>query len=334
MFKLTLVKNDQSARYDLTPIASGIQWDNDFTITTVLEFNIAYSDARFPVPSNVIELGDLVILTKGSYEIFRGVIVNELRQRRDARRYKAYDYSWQLNKSTTVIQFNNISATRAITRVLDRFGIEIGSIPDMTTRIDKIYMEETPGKIIQDIIDTVEKREGYSINGEMREGKIYLEKRQDLLIQGTFRLAENIASVDILNAISDPERERSIEEMRNRIRLIVEEDETQYMTAAEKQNDALIERYGLLEETIKIDAEDAAKARQVARIVLARLGRVQENLKLKLPGDPRFRAGYLFDIQEPVTGINGRFMIVEAKHRVENQVHSMELELALPEDVA
>jgi len=333
LFKLVLIKNDQSAQYDITPVIGSLSWDNDFTLTTALEFDVAVSDARFPTPESIMALGDMVVLTKGSDEIFRGVIVNESRKGRSPRSYVAYDFSWLLNQSKIVIQFNNISATQAITQVLEKFGLEIGSIPSMPTLIDKVYIQETPGKIIQDIIDLVEKREGYTLNGEMREGKIYLEKRKDLVIKGSFQLAENIAPEDVTAAVSEPNRTLSIEEMRNSIKIMVEEEETQYEITAEAKDDELIGQYGLLEEVIKIDAEDAAKSRQAAKIILARLGRVHETINLKLPGDIRFRAGYLFDIREPVTGINGRFIIVSAKHKVERQVHTMDLELSLPGDV-
>ncbi len=333
MFKLTLIKNDQSARYDITPIVGSLAWDNDFTLTTALEFDIGFSDAIYPIPRNIIDLGDLVILTKGSDEVFRGELIKGHRKGRSPRGYTAYDFSWLLNQSKIVIQFNNISATQAIIKVLEKFGIVIGSIPNMPTLIDKVYIQKTPGKIIQDIIDTVEKKEGYTLNGEMREGKIYFQKRKDLVIQGAFQLAENIAPEDLITAISEPNRTLSIEEVRNCIRIIVDDEETQYEVTAEAQDDELIEKYGLLEETIKIDAEDAAKSRQAAKILLARLGRMHETVNVKLPGDIRFRAGYLFDIEEPVTGINGRFMIVAAKHKVVKQIHSMGLELALPGDV-
>ncbi|HZG79958.1 MAG TPA: hypothetical protein VEZ13_04205, partial [Brevibacillus sp.] len=95
----------------------------------------------------------------------------------------------------------------------------------------------------------------------------------------------------------------------------------------------LIRKFGLLEDVYKIDAEDEAKAREVARILLQRLARIHETNSIKLMGDVAFKAGRLFDVTEPVTGMQGRFMITSVNHEVRNQVHTMQLELALPEDV-
>ncbi|CAM3442324.1 hypothetical protein [Marinicrinis lubricantis] len=332
MFQLTLVKSDRSARYNITPLVGEISWDSEFTITSALEFDMAYSDAKF-FPTNPCELGDLVILTKDAEEVFRGIVIDEDRNGRDAIQYSAYDVSWYLGQSKSVYQFNRVTATHAISKILDDFGIPIGSIITMPTLIDEIYIQETPDTIIQKIIDSVEQKEGYKINGEMRGGKLYLEKRRDLLIQGRFQLAANFGGRSVTDVIGSPARKRTIEDMRNRIRLIVDDEETEYEITAQAENGALIEQYGLLEETIKIDAEDAAKSRQVAKILLQRLGKVHETVSVKLMGDVRFKAGYLFDLSEPITGLHGRFMIVTAKHSVSKQIHTMDLELALPEDV-
>jgi hypothetical protein len=332
MFKLTLIKSDQSNRFDITPITGKIEWESDFSLLATLDFDVAFSDTKL-FPKNPCDVGDHVILSKEKEEIFRGVIVNEERNGRGSIKYNAFDYTWYLGRSKTIYQFNGISATQAVTKVLDDFGISVGSIINMPTLIDKIYIQESPAHILNDIIGFVEKHEGYRVNGEMKQGKLYLQKRKDLLISGRFRLAENLGERDIIHTISEPTRSRSIEEMRNRIRLIIEDQETDYIVTAEKQSDQLIKQYGLLEETLTIDIEDSAKSREVARILLERLGRVHETNNIQLMGDIRFKAGRLFDVVEPVTGMNGRFMISEAKHIVENGAHTMDLELVLPSEV-
>lgn len=345
MFKLTLIKSDQSARYDITPLVGEIAWDSNFSLMAALEMEIAYSDTRF-FPKNPCDVGDHVILTKDKDEIFRGVIVNETRSGRGPIRYTVYDYAWYLCNSTTVCQFNKISATQAVTKILNDFGMKIGSMLTMPTLVDKIYIQECPACIIEDILTQVENKEGYKINVEMRQGKIYFEKRQDLVIEGRFRLADNLGERDVLQAIGESNRTRSIEEMRNRIRIIAEleqekEDkkkkkkkkEPEYKITAVTEDQDLISQYGLLEETFKIDAKDMAKSRQVAKILLKRLGRIHETNSLSLIGDIRFKAGRLFDVSEPITGMEQRYMIANVQHRVKNQNHTMDLELVLPEDV-
>lgn len=333
MFKLTLIKADQSRRYNITPITGSITWETDFTLLASLEFDIAYSDTRYPVPTNPVDVGDHVLLTHGKNELFRGVIVIEPRKGRNPIKYTAYDYTWYLGQSKTVYQFNNIPASQAITQVLTDFGISIGHIINMPTRIDHIYIEEVPAVILNEIIHKVEASEGYKINGEMRQGKLYLDKHEDLVITGKFKIADNVQEYDVLHSISEPTRTRSIEQMRNRVRLIIEDEEVEYIETALVEDTALINRYGLLEETIKMDIEDTAKARQAARVLLERMGRVHEQNSVKLMGDIRFKAGRLFYVEEPITGINGQFVISSAKHTISNNIHTMDLDLELPQNI-
>jgi len=283
-------------------------------------------------------LGDVVLLLKDDEEVYRGVIVTESRSGRDAYKYTVYDYAWYLGKSKSVYQFNKIPASKAIERILKDFGMLIGSIPEMNTPIDEIYLEKSPAEIIDDIYKKHERRSGKRFVVEMRKGKIYFEEMKDLLISGTIQFAGNVAPMDVMKNPLGASRTRTIESLRNRVKILVEHDKddkagAKYEVVATTQDEASISKYGLLEDVYKMDAEDTAKAREVARILLQRLNRIHQTNSIKLLGDVDFKGGRLLDINEPVTGMSGRFMIVTAKHTVANQLHTMELELALPEEV-
>src|SRR5690625_5164791 len=146
-------------------------------------YELVNSDAHYPTPRNPVDPGDHIIVTKNGEEVFRGVIENESMTGRSPIKYTAYDYTWYLAQSTTVMQFNRIPASVAIERVQTEFGIQIGNISYMPTINDQIYIEKSPAHILNDIITTVENAEGYRINGEMREGRIYLERHTDLIIE-------------------------------------------------------------------------------------------------------------------------------------------------------
>ncbi|BBI32491.1 XkdQ/YqbQ family protein [Cohnella abietis] len=358
MFKLILVKNDGQKSYDVTALCAAISWDDNLSLMSAMQFEIAFSDAKL-IPTNPCDLGDAAILYDNEVEVYRGIIVTEGRSGRDTIKYTVYDYAWYLGKSKSVYQFNKITASQAITRILNDFGMLIGHVPQMLTPINDIFLEKSPAEIIEDIYKREERRTGKRFNVEMRSGRIYFEDMKDLVIKGTFRLADNQKLQDVMDNPLAAERTRSIESMRNVVKILVERKEnkkkkkdqpdpkpptdqtdpksqksqTSYDIVAITKDEPLIRKYGLLEEVYKIDAEDAAKAREVARILLKRLARIQETNSIKLIGDSSFKAGRLLDIDEPITGMSGRFMIVTAKHTVTNQIHIMDLELALPEDV-
>ncbi len=336
MFRLILVKNDGNRSYDITPITGSISWDSNLSLTEVMEFELIWSDVRY-YPKNPCDLGDVVLLQKDDKEVYRGIIVTESRSGRESTKYTVYDYAWYLGKSKSVYQFNNIAADKAIEKVLNDFGLLIGHILPMNTPIDDIYLEKSPAEIIEDIYKHHEQRTGTRINVEMRSGKIYFEEMKDLVVKGTFILADNLTFSDVMDNPLGADRTRSIESMRNRVKILIEGDEqggqANYEIAAIAQDDALIEKYGLIEDVFKIEAEDAAKAREVSRILLQRLARIQESNTLKLVGDIDCKAGRLLDVTEPITGMSGRYMILSAKHSVASQIHTMDLELVLPEEV-
>lgn len=333
MFKLLLVKNDGSKTYDITAIVGKVSWDSNLSLMAVMDFDIIWTNMAQYFPKNPCDVGDVVLLMKDDTEVYRGVIVTEGRSGRASIPYKVFDYAWYLGKSKSVYQFNKVNATHAITRILNDFGMLIGSVPTMNTPINQIYMEKSPAEIIEDIYKQHERRTGKRFNVEMRKGKIYFEEMKDMVIKGTFKLADNLATHDVMISPLGSDRTRSIESLRNRVKILIERDDSKYEVAATVQDDSLIKKYGLLEDTYKIDAEDVAKAREVARILLQRLARIQETNTIKLIGDVAVKAGRLLDVKEPITGMSGRYMILTAKHSISKQVHTMDLELVLPEEV-
>lgn len=331
MFQIKLIKNDGSSVYDVGPLISQIAWDSNLSLKSVIDFSINWNDARF-FPKNPIELGDLIIILKDGIEANRGIIVNESLKGRGSITYTAYDYAWYLGKSKSVYQFNNMNATQAITKVLDDFGMPIGSILDMPTIVNRVFIQKSPAEIIREIIKQFEQQTGNKVVAELRQGKLYIENMRDMLVLGTFKLASNIEAVDVLLNPLGADRNRSIEEMRNRIKIILANQDN-FETIALEQDTAGAEKYGLLEETFKIDEEDAAKARQVARILLRRLSKIHETNTITLMGDITFKAGRLFDVVEPLTGMKGRFLITQCKHEVKQNIHTMQLTLTHPENV-
>lgn len=333
LFKLILVKNDAKKSYDLTPVTTSISWDSNLSIASVMEFNTAWSDYKL-YPKNPIELGDLIIISVDDTEVNRGIVVKSKKSDANNISYVVYDYGWYLGKSKSVYQFNNVSATQAITKILTDFGIPMGNITDMPNLINAIFVQKTPAEIINEIIKAYEHQYGFRVYSEFRQGKLYIEKMIDAVVIGQFRLAKNLTYSNVLDAPVGAEKTQSIEEMRNRIKIILSSDDN-YETVALSEDTINISKYGLIEEVFKIEEEDVAKARQVAKILLNRLNKVHETDKIQLMGDVSFKAGRLFDVVETTTGINGQFMITQAKHMIDaGGYHTMDLTLSLPEDVA
>lgn len=313
---------------NITPLFGSLSWrSNTNELGDQLDFDMAFNDAPY-FPKNPVDLGSLIVL-KNTDEILRGFIITEQKNGRNPVQYTVFDHAFYLNKSKAVYQFNKVAADQAITKILTDFKVPIGKIAGMKTLIKKIYPgDQTVSDIIKDIMDIVKKATGVKYVMEMRQGKLYIEKQTDMLIKATFSLATNFGSSDVMAAISNPSRKRSIDEMRNSIK-ITSGDDSSVKVVATAKNDNLIKQYGLLQEVQSIDKKDIAQAKNIAANMLKDLGKIFEDNSIEVPGDDRVRSGRILEVTETITGMSGNYVINDVTHTVKNGFHSMQLGLGV-----
>lgn len=321
MYELWAVKNN--LMYNVTPLIDSLSWKSNIDeLGERLDFNVAFSDTN-NLPLNPIDLGSLVIL-KNQSEIYRGIVFTEQRTGRDAISFSSFDYAVYLNKSKNVYQFKKVNAKTAIEKILKDYKIPIGKIISINATIKKIYPSDTGSDIIKDILRIATAQTGIKYRFEMRQGKFYVEKQQNLVIKGVFKLANNFNNDDVMGAISAPSRKRSIEDMKNSIIITIDDK-----IVINLKNNSLVSKYGLLQEVQSIDKKDKTKAKTIAQNLLNDLGKILEENSIEVPGDDSFRAGRIVEIQESVTGMKGKYLIKDVTHTVKNGIHTMSLGLGV-----
>jgi hypothetical protein len=312
--------NDKK-QYDITPLVGSLSWtSNTDELGVQLDFEIACNDDRY-FPVNPVDLGSAIALY-GSGEIFRGIVVSEDKIGRGSINYTCFDGAFYLNQSKAVYQFNGLAANQAITTMLNDFSVPVGGIAAMSTPVNKIYNDRVIADIIKDILEQVEEAAGNKYRMEMRGGSLFIEDQQDLVIAPVFQIASNIAAAACTAAITDPSRKRSIEKMKNSVKII--NDNT---VIAEDSNGDFIVQYGLLQEVRSNNG--SADAQQAAKNLLAELGKVTEENRLELPGSDEVRAGRLIQIEEPITGMTGQYLIKSVTHTDKAGIHTMQLKLGV-----
>lgn len=306
-------------QYDITPIAGTVHWQSTLDELAVkLNFSIAYNDDRL-FPLNPVDLGSLIILYNQS-EVFRGIVITEQKNGRGEISYTCVDYAFYLNKSKEIYQFNGIAADAAIKKILSDFNVPTGFITSIPVPITKIYPGEVVSDIIKDILDQAEKAAGIKYRMEMKAGKLFIQKQADLFINPTFQLAYNLVTAPCTRAVSNPTRTRSIENLKNSIKIIANNQ-----VIAEVKDDSLIAKYGLLQE-VKAQ-EGNGQAQMIAANLLKEMGRVFEENSIELPGNDEVRAGRIIELEEPVTGMKGKYLIKDAGHTLQGGIHTMNLGL-------
>lgn len=311
---------------EITPLVGDISWkDSIDTLGIQLDFNIANDDTG-NIPKNPLDLGHLIVLLgeRGTNNVFRGLTVTENRQGRSAIGYTCFDYGFYLNKSKEVYQFKKIRADAAIKKICSDFKIPVGSIISIPIIITKIYNDKELSEIIKDILNIAAKSTGIKYRMEFREGKFYIQKYTDIIIKATFSLAG--AAQNITDFISNPSRTRSIEEMKNSIKIYTG-DEKKVKIVATAKNDTLIKRYGLLQEVQSVDEKDIAKAKNIASNLLKELGKISEDNSIELPGNDDIRAGRILEINETLTGMKGQYLISDCTHTIKGGIHKVQVGL-------
>ncbi|TCO78017.1 XkdQ/YqbQ family protein [Marinisporobacter balticus] len=321
MYQVLNISNN--IQIDITPLVGSINWRSNINeLGQQLTFDIAFNDDRY-FPVNPVDLGNLIIL-KNEEEILRAIVVSEQRNGRGRIEYSCFDYAFYLNKSKAVYQFNKVRGKKAIETILNDFKVSIGNIVPIPIITNKIYNNWVVSDIIKNILGMDKDITKTQYRMEMRQGKLYIENQEELMIKGTFRLSENIQPYDITSAISSPSRKRSIEEMKNSIQIVSDDH-----VVVNLPKDKLIEKYGLLQEVISAEKKDIAQAKNMAKNKLDELAKIFEENSIEMIGNDQVRAGRTIEIKEPVTGMNGKYLIKDVNHTVKNGIHKMQLGLGV-----
>lgn len=319
--QLLLLKGKQLI--DITPICGPItRRSNKDELGEEVSFDVAVTKTpRFP--KNPCEIGDVVLLLNDGKEITRTIITDEQRTGQFDMSYTSFDYAFYLNKSEGIYNFKKMTADRCIRKVLSDFNVPIGNIVSIPVAITHLFNGETISNIIDEILEMAQKKNGIKHRMEMRQGKLYIERQRDLVIQAKFKLTPKGDSFDSIIAISDPSRSRSIADMVNVVQVVNSDDKL----LTTQSNVSMRKKYGRLQKVVKMDKEDRRSAKKVAEEQLKELAKVTEEASITLLGDDSVRAGRLLNVNEPVTGIQGTYVINDVSHTINDKVHTMTLGL-------
>jgi hypothetical protein len=300
---------------NISQLVGDIGWESSVdTLGVKLDFSLAYSDVK-GFPTNVVKAGDIVTLRNGSKEVFQGIVVSEKAAGRSPRSYTCFDFAFYLNKSKTVIQFNGHNASDAIRKLLLQFNVP-HNVTEIPIKINTIYKDKTASDIIKDILKQATDSTGIKYRMEMRGGALFIEKQTDLIVN---------ARVDL---IGNPSRSQSIEDMKNSILIVSDGENASKVVATAKDNNN-IRRFGLLQDVQTVSEDELWKAQGMANNYLNEHNRIKEDNSIELLGNDDVRAGRILAVNEPVTGIVGKYLITSCKHTLNNGIHKMSLSLGV-----
>ncbi len=313
-----------SEKIDISDFVGNISWSDSIdTLGVQLDFAIPKDNAYI---NFFVDCGDKISLYKDKL-IFQGIITDKNINGIFEETFTSFDFAFYLNKSKIIKQFNNISGRLAISSVCSEQGITVGEIPNLTTNINHIYFENTIAEIIDDILEQCNKETGKIYYKEVLEDKLYIFERGTKIINPTYKMAVNVATINVLDEIGQNfSKGYSIADLKNKVTIITQTEKSARVIAT-KEDNKNIEKYGLLHHIESIDEKDINKATNIASNKLKELNTIKETLSLELLGSEQLKAGRVLNINNKDIGINGKFNIISSSHTVENGIHKTNIEI-------
>ena len=157
---------------DITDFCGSISLsDNLDSVTMELKWNMPVNPQDRYLFNSLpkLDVGDKIDLIGETKTLFSGIIV----ERGIAGEMTAYDYGFYLKNNDVILQVKT-DANTAISKLCEKAGIPLGTMPSMPTQIKKIYAEESCAEILEDILEQVTAEQGKNYFWRVKGGKLHI----------------------------------------------------------------------------------------------------------------------------------------------------------------
>lgn len=290
-----------------------LSWTNTKdSLATIMNFSTPKPDDMPYMNMYIPKKGDIVRYSGGTQEDFRGVIIEIDNGDKYINKYVAVDAGWYLNKTADTYQFTSMRADECIKKICGDLYVPIAVIPDLSKLITQIYIDKTISDVIKDILDKCGR--GYNFDFVPNGMRIYL--CSDMIAEPKFRISPNTELKSSIQLMGNIEHKSSIEDMKNSVKVITE---TGVVTTL--KNDVNINKYGFLQEVVKMN--DGDDATMIANSELWWLNREKETMSGEIIEelDSYTRAGSTIEKD----GV--KYMLVSCQHSIKNGVHYNKIDM-------
>nr|DAS66768.1 MAG TPA: 43 kDa tail protein [Caudoviricetes sp.] len=271
-----------------------------------------------------ITLGDPIqILNNKGETLVQAIIVTE-NPNGKITNFTAYDMAWYLNKSTVIKQFKKMIGNDCVKSLCKEIGIDV-EVSGLDTKIDKIYNDKTISDVIKDIIEQCSQFNSKKFFIEFDKNKLIVSPYKKIKVFGTFEIQKD-KFININENIGGVSLSKSIIDMKNSV-LVITENKGAIRTVGQEQDNKSIEKYGKLQEVIKLDEKEFSKANLVAKNELKKLNKITEDFSIDVLGDDKVKSGRVIDVNLEMFNVKGEYLIKESNHTISNNIHKVSLKL-------
>ena len=322
---LDVIYHDVDERVYLNPIVESITWSGD-TQQAARKLVVTVSNTKDGISRLFsFECGREIVFLENSTELFRGVLFKVGTDHTGKTTLTAYDEAIYLTKNKDTVKLSKQTASSFIKSLCTKYQVPAGDIVDTKYVIPKMILRD---KTIWDMMVTALTETKKNTNRRYmltsRGGRLHLKDRKDKPMQW---LLEN--GVNIMTASYS----QSIEDLRNKVKVVGETKDKKEIIAEVKDAE-LIRKYGLMQhyESKSSDATES-EIKQLAKELLADLGKISDEAKLTCLGFSECTAGSAVYVVEKMTGIVGGYYVTQDTHKFDGGKHTMDVTLSATDDL-
>lgn len=307
---------------DITKFISNLTTsDNLDSLSVELSFTIPKKpkDKYLTASAPKINCGDEIKLKNDDTEIFSGIVLNVGFDGN----VKANDKGFNLNKSEVIFQCNKVSASIAIEKLCSNNSIRVGNIVSIPTVIDKNYIGVSPSEIIKDILEQATAEQGKNYFFKVEKDQLNVYEYPTKPITALYKQVSG-NSFDVTWLLGEVSGSKNIEEMKNCIKVISNENE-EINNLAEASDDSSIVKYGLLQKVETLTSEDSQSPQSIANLKLKELNVISEDYSVgNMLGSDDVKSGVMLQFSSTDYGIAGYFIVTDVTHNY-GTTHTMSL---------
>lgn len=299
---------NENGMKEITERVGNLAWTSD---SAGLSVNLTFDYAG--VDDDNLNTFDQILFDDEGDPIFYGVVTS-ISLNGGKVSISAFDFGYYLNKSEVIIQFNNSKASTAIQLLLKDLNIKSGSMPILSTVINKIYKDVKVSDVLNDILDQVFLETGKKYFYEMSYDVLNIYEVGAELIDITYKMAENLAPVTLEDVLSKGLNvTESVEDLRNSV-IVVSSESDSLRVVEEVSDQQSVKQNGLLREVITVDLKNESEARNISRQLLGELNKITQSTTIPLLGHKKLKKYRRIKIDMPELKLSGEYLILSAAH--------------------
>lgn len=299
-----------AGKYDISKLVDKITWSGDTKqVARELSFAIPRMESDKQLPKAAINEGDPVTLQVDGKELFYGVVMDiERNVSSYTVSYTAFDLLWYVNQSDVNHVYSD-TPERITASICAELGVPLGSAAKTGISVYMPCLGKKAYEAIMAAYTAASRRNGNKYIPLMQRDRL------QVIVKGTYCGVVLDGGYNLTEATY----KSSLQQLVNRV-IVTNKDGKTVDTV---QDAASRRKYGTVQRVYKQqdDVDNAAEAR-------ALLKGLERSGSVTALGDVRAVSGYSVAVQEPVSGLYGKFYVESDTHTWETGKYSMQLTLA------